>query len=611
MNKQRVKQILILVAGFLVCRLPFAGCYPFVPAYFAAAFLEEVPRTALAIAMFAGMAVFLPITQVAKYGMAVLVILVVVKLTEWVEKGCYSWFTALAAGISTAALSVSGRLLFLKDSLSYTVGILEGLLIFGLTMIFSRLLHGLMGFELPKKVKLPEESSTDERLLKYADSFQGLSKVFSGMERQESISGEEIKKITSEVTERYCTDCQACAVCWNQTSGPMQQYFYDLPQEIMKMGKADRDMELKMEECCPYAGSVIEEAEKVFEKARLNVAWYNRLIENRIVIAEQLDAMAYIMENLAAGEADSTRKRKRLLTDLKYRARERGIVISDASVMKRQDGHERICLEVSLKTDNCIPVKELTQALNAVTRVVMVPQKDARTIIGREKHLITYEEETKYHSVFGVSKRTKNGGMVSGDNFSALETGNGEVVYSLSDGMGFGSCACKESELVLELIEKFLEAGFDKETAIRMMNSAMVIHGQDERYSTIDISSIDLYSGECSFYKIGAAATFIKRNDEVLVLESTTLPVGSFQGLEIEKRQQMLEAGDFVIMVTDGMLEDLHVPDPTATMQNIIETIQVKHPGKMADKIMERILLFTGGYVRDDMTVLVTALWEN
>ena len=44
--------------------------------------------------------------------------------------------------------------------------------------------------------------------------------------------------------------------------------------------------------------------------------------------------------------------------------------------------------------------------------------------------------------------------------------------------MGSGSAACKESEMVLDLVERFLEAGFSVETAIRMMNSAMVIEGR-------------------------------------------------------------------------------------------------------------------------------------
>ena len=50
--------------------------------------------------------------------------------------------------------------------------------------------------------------------------------------------------------------------------------------------------------------------------------------------------------------------------------------------------------------------------------------------------------------------------QVSGDNFSFQMLDNGSCIMSVSDGMGSGYAACKESEMVIDLIEKFMEAGF-------------------------------------------------------------------------------------------------------------------------------------------------------
>ena len=41
--------------------------------------------------------------------------------------------------------------------------------------------------------------------------------------------------------------------------------------------------------------------------------------------------------------------------------------------------------------------------------------------------------------------------------------------------MGSGIAAYRESELVIDLLEQFLEAGFSKETAVRMINSALLV----------------------------------------------------------------------------------------------------------------------------------------
>ena len=182
---------------------------------------------------------------------------------------------------------------------------------------------------------------------------------------------------------------------------------------------------------------------------------------------------------------------------------------------------------------------------------------------------------------------------------------------SLSDGMGSGSRACKESEMVIELIEKFLEAGFSKETAIRMMNSAMVIRGEDDLFSTVDISALNLYDGNCTFYKIGASATFIRRADCVECLISENLPVGVYHSVEIEKTTRSLSDGDFIIMMSDGVLEYLNVPHPEEAMESIIAGIDTNHPGRFAKQLLDQVLVYTDGKVSDDMTVLVAAVWEK
>ena len=64
-------------------------------------------------------------------------------------------------------------------------------------------------------------------------------------------------------------------------------------------------------------------------------------------------------------------------------------------------------------------------------------------------------------------------------------------------------------------------------------------------------------------------------------------------------------------MVTDGVLEYLHVPKPEETMQEVISEIRTNNPGILAKKIMERVMLFTGGRAQDDMTVLAACIWEK
>ena len=77
----------------------------------------------------------------------------------------------------------------------------------------------------------------------------------------------------------------------------------------------------------------------------------------------------------------------------------------------------------------------------------------------------------------------------------------------MSDGMGCGQAACRESTLVIELLEELLEAGFPEKTAIQMINTTLVCGREEIHYSTIDLTVFDPYTGECELIKAGASST--------------------------------------------------------------------------------------------------------
>jgi stage II sporulation protein E len=64
-------------------------------------------------------------------------------------------------------------------------------------------------------------------------------------------------------------------------------------------------------------------------------------------------------------------------------------------------------------------------------------------------------------------------------------------------------------------------------------------------------------------------------------------------------------------MVSDGVLEYLHVKNPEEKFAEILSDIATDNAGVMAQKALERVLLFTGGYAMDDMSILVTGIWRK
>ncbi|MDQ9826338.1 SpoIIE family protein phosphatase, partial [Acinetobacter sp. 163] len=80
-------------------------------------------------------------------------------------------------------------------------------------------------------------------------------------------------------------------------------------------------------------------------------------------------------------------------------------------------------------------------------------------------------------------------------------------------------------------------------------NSALLVKSGEESLSTIDITAIDLYTGQAHFYKAGAAPTFVRRGNRAGMVESTSLPVGILTAVEFEKSSIKLSDGDLVVMV--------------------------------------------------------------
>ena len=73
---------------------------------------------------------------------------------------------------------------------------------------------------------------------------------------------------------------------------------------------------------------------------------------------------------------------------------------------------------------------------------------------------------------------------------------------------------------------------------------------------TLDIASLDPYSGEISFFKAGAAPCFIKRSGRTAILELPSLPAGILSRIGFSKAGAELREGDTVVMISDGVAAD-------------------------------------------------------
>lgn len=116
-----------------------------------------------------------------------------------------------------------------------------------------------------------------------------------------------------------------------------------------------------------------------------------------------------------------------------------------------------------------------------------------------------------------------------------------------------GISARQESHAALELMVESLRAGYTRAQALDVVNALMLMCTGREMYATMDLCVCDLHSGETAFEKLGACASYIVRDGEVRTIGADTLPVGVLPDVESRSLRMTLQAGDVVVMMTDGV----------------------------------------------------------
>ena len=156
----------------------------------------------------------------------------------------------------------------------------------------------------------------------------------------------------------------------------------------------------------------------------------------------------------------------------------------------------------------------------------------------------------------GAAGCPKAGNDETGDSIGMRRIG-GELLLLLSDGMGTGSCAHRESSAAVAIFGDLLSVGFAPEEAQECVNRLLMIKGEREMYATLDALLIDLADGRARFIKYGAPPAYILRGGRVHTVYAEALPIGILPEAQASVHELALRRGDAVILMTDGLFDAL------------------------------------------------------
>ena len=153
--------------------------------------------------------------------------------------------------------------------------------------------------------------------------------------------------------------------------------------------------------------------------------------------------------------------------------------------------------------------------------------------------------------------RPREGNRLCGDQVDVFEVG-ASVYLLLCDGMGSGEEAHREAALTVRLLRQFLEAGIQPAPALKTLNTAMALRGQQGGgYSTIDLAELQREESVVSLFKYGAAPSYLKRGGTVRRICATDPPAGlSDTALPPDRLNLTVQAGDYLVLVSDGIADE-------------------------------------------------------
>ena len=376
----------------------------------------------------------------------------------------------------------------------------------------------------------------------------------------------------------------------------------------------------KMKECAGTLQNLAnaflaEEKEERKDGDRQSLFLKRRLKENRTLMADHLKEMANIMCKMSEENIKIIRLGEKKEKQISKMFMSEGLVLEDIYWLEKGNGRKEAVVRLyqanSYGKRQFYSAEEVGAFLSVLLNVRLVPSFQTPFFVLDKPEEFRFEKDARYMVMTGFAKAVKEGEKVSGDNFSFFETMDKNSYGILSDGMGSGEKACEDSEKVLELAENFIEAGFSKELTAQMINDALIVQGEGKNMSTLDMCGIDLYTAQAEFLKVGAACSFLKRDSFVEKIPSVSLPLGVFHTMEMSVIKKQLLDGDYVFLISDGVLEGFLENEKEEYFQELIKEIPYKRPTEMAGYLMKQAILAGKGKIKDDMTVLVLGIWEN
>ena len=370
---------------------------------------------------------------------------------------------------------------------------------------------------------------------------------------EEPVNDADPAKVFDRAADAVCVSCKDKNRCWNKEYMDTLNALTNAQKGINKRGKMlISDIPAHFAEKCKTPEALVTAINSEIRASAYRRQFCESLKESRDTVWSQYEDMAGILHTVSRelgspNGADHLAERRimRYLHTLDIEA--------DVAVYRDVRGRLRMLIE-SGSLEALYKDGDYLKKLSTIVGLRLCKPKAKESTEGK---LVLMEAEPLAVSV-GIAAMKKKGEKVSGDKGTYFKTDSGVLCVILSDGMGCGAEAARESGEVISILEKFLRAGVDPALAMKTLSSVMLLKSGDNwGFATVDLMCIDLFTGETGFYKYGAAPSYVYSGKSVKRIKCQSFAPGlnpTYGAPDVVSMR--LKPGCTAIIASDGVIAD-------------------------------------------------------
>ncbi|MEY8338631.1 SpoIIE family protein phosphatase [Lachnospiraceae bacterium 62-35] len=429
--------------------------------------------------------------------------------------------------------------------------------------------------------------------------------------REQGLTKEDGLAAVNAASMMVCGSCEKCGIYKDSIKEESYFLYYLLRAFEQKKCVDEEDMPQAFRNICGLQREYLRELNKSLGRSTMNLAWKNRFMESRDALIMQFRELAVMLEEFSHQMEQAKDVTKEYEGGVRRAFRAQKMVISGMLVLAYENGQRELFITVKSGNGKCMTTRDAAELVGSIMGGgSWTAARDSRSIITRRFFTFHFLEEGIYRMAYGAASAARSGEGVSGDSYSFTGNVPGQVLISLSDGMGSGRTAAEESERVVELVSQLMETGFSARAALKMVNTVLLLSGTEQHPATLDLACVDLHTGVLEMMKLGAAATFVMGEGGVELLEAKDVPMGILNSVEPVLISRKLWEENWVIMVSDGVLDILPGEDKEGVLKDYLAGQEDMQPQEMAEDILRFACSFSE-FPRDDMTVLAARIWKR